>query len=67
MYFEKFSLSLLAQMGQKFSQGDISTADVRHFRECICEYQMYFAAKSETLTQESHSLVKESARTDLAS
>ncbi|WP_281560067.1 hypothetical protein [Thalassomonas sp. RHCl1] len=48
--FEKFSLTLLARMGEKFSRGDVTLGDSRLLCESICEYQMYLAAKNESLS-----------------
>lgn len=47
--FEKFSLALLAQMGDKFSRGDVTLSDARLLCESVCEYQMFLAAKNESL------------------
>ena len=55
MYFEKFSLALLARMGEKLNRGEITTGEIRHLRESILEYQMYLVTKRETLTVESAS------------
>ncbi|WDE06821.1 hypothetical protein SG34_007950 [Thalassomonas viridans] len=46
---EKFSLALLAQMGEKFSRGEATLGDARLLCESVCEYQMYLAAKHESL------------------
>ncbi|WDE10544.1 hypothetical protein [Thalassomonas haliotis] len=49
-HFEKFSLALLAQMGDKFSCGDVTLSDARLLCESICEYQMYLAETNESLS-----------------
>jgi len=48
-HFEKFSLTLLAQMEDKFSRGEVTLSDARLLCESVCEYQMYLAAKTESL------------------